>query len=206
MASKGEKAKQKILAVAEKLFAYRGFDATSVESIASEAGVNKALIYYYFKDKNDLVNSLFINIIKQLNDHLKESHPPPASPAGPIEIKQKIKNEIQFLEKRKEILALLFMEALKGDDKDGFLFQCARLVIDHEVDAFKKSYEVKREAMPDLNEFLVFEFFTGFIPVLAFIVFKDKWCRFFKCQEEELMDLFLTAFSKTHLSAHGTDR
>ena len=51
MAAKGEKTRQKILDAAERLFADQGFDATSVESIAAAAGVNKALIYYYFKDK-----------------------------------------------------------------------------------------------------------------------------------------------------------
>ena len=49
---RGEQTKQKILNVAGELFAENGFDGTSVDSIANAAGVNKALIYYHFKDKN----------------------------------------------------------------------------------------------------------------------------------------------------------
>ncbi len=43
-----------ILDAAERLFARQGFDATTVKEIGSEAGVNAALIYYYFGDKRGL--------------------------------------------------------------------------------------------------------------------------------------------------------
>ena len=45
----GEKTKKKILLIAERLFAQNGYDGTSVQDIAREAEVNKALIYYHFK-------------------------------------------------------------------------------------------------------------------------------------------------------------
>lgn len=43
-----------ILDGAERLFARKGFDATTVKEIGGEAGVNSALIYYYFGDKRGL--------------------------------------------------------------------------------------------------------------------------------------------------------
>lgn len=43
-----------ILAAAERLFARNGFDATTIKHIGAEAGVNTALIYYYFADKRGL--------------------------------------------------------------------------------------------------------------------------------------------------------
>jgi TetR/AcrR family transcriptional regulator len=46
--------KDRILAAAERLFAEQGYAATSIREIAQGAGVNRALIYYYFKDKRDL--------------------------------------------------------------------------------------------------------------------------------------------------------
>jgi len=63
----GDKTKARILAVAERLFAQRGFDATSVDSIARAARVNKALIYYHFRDKNELMSSLFAHIVDELS-------------------------------------------------------------------------------------------------------------------------------------------
>ena len=52
----GRKTRRKILDQAEELFFKNGFNATSVDSIAQAAGVNKALIYYYFKS---LLSGLF---------------------------------------------------------------------------------------------------------------------------------------------------
>jgi TetR/AcrR family transcriptional regulator len=43
-----------ILGAAEDLFARAGLDGARTEAIASAAGVNKALLYYYFKSKEDI--------------------------------------------------------------------------------------------------------------------------------------------------------
>jgi AcrR family transcriptional regulator len=49
-----------IIETAEKLFADNGFDGTSVRDIAEEAGVNVAMISYYFGSKEKLLHALFI--------------------------------------------------------------------------------------------------------------------------------------------------
>ena len=47
-----------ILEVAEALFAEKGFDGTSVRQIAKEAGVNVAMISYYFGSKEKMLSAL----------------------------------------------------------------------------------------------------------------------------------------------------
>ena len=47
-----------ILEVAEQLFAEKGFDGTSVRDIAGRAGVNLAMISYYFGSKEKLMAAL----------------------------------------------------------------------------------------------------------------------------------------------------
>lgn len=47
-------ARDRLLRAAEKLFAERGFAATAVHEITNAAGVNRALLYYYFEDKHSL--------------------------------------------------------------------------------------------------------------------------------------------------------
>lgn len=63
-----------ILTEAEKLFAEKGFDGTSVRDIAHNAGVNLAMISYYFGSKEKLLESLIelragytIGILEELN-------------------------------------------------------------------------------------------------------------------------------------------
>lgn len=197
----GQATKQKILKVAEELFAEKGFDATSVDSIARTAGVNKALIYYYFKSKNDLVSALFISIIQELGVHLRAPAVVSRTQSGEIDLRDKIKQEILFLDGRRKILSVLLMEALKQGRREGFLFKCAEMVISHEAEVYQASLAAKKAALSDPQAFQVFEFFTGFMPLLAFVVFREKWCRHFKSDPETLLSLFLDSFQMTHLAA-----
>ena len=48
----------RIGAVAEALFAERGFDGTSIREIAEQAGATKALIYHYYDNKEALYQTL----------------------------------------------------------------------------------------------------------------------------------------------------
>jgi AcrR family transcriptional regulator len=50
--------REHILVAAEDLFAEKGFDGTSVRDIAQQAGVNLAMISYYFGSKEKLLESL----------------------------------------------------------------------------------------------------------------------------------------------------
>ena len=49
---------QKILQAAKKIFARDGFSGARIDEIAKEAGINKAMIYYHFKSKEDLYNAV----------------------------------------------------------------------------------------------------------------------------------------------------
>src|SRR6185436_7582103 len=50
--------KQKILSTAERLFAQKGYTATSMRQIISKAGVNLAAIHYHFGSKEELLDEL----------------------------------------------------------------------------------------------------------------------------------------------------
>jgi TetR/AcrR family transcriptional regulator len=57
--------RQAILAAAEKVFAESGLAGARTDAIAARAGVNKALLYYYFKSKDRLYQAV-------LEDHFRE--------------------------------------------------------------------------------------------------------------------------------------
>jgi AcrR family transcriptional regulator len=49
-----EETRERVLAAAARVFAQRGFDATSLEAIADEAGFSRGAVYYNFADKEEL--------------------------------------------------------------------------------------------------------------------------------------------------------
>ncbi len=50
---------QKILEAAKKVFMQKGLDGTRLDEIAVEAGINKALLHYYFRSKEKLFQTVF---------------------------------------------------------------------------------------------------------------------------------------------------
>jgi len=60
-----EKSREKILSAALELFANKGYDATSIESIAKKAGISKGLIYNYYDSKKDILLAIFYDAIVQ---------------------------------------------------------------------------------------------------------------------------------------------
>jgi TetR/AcrR family transcriptional regulator len=65
--TRGVETRAAILEAAERIFAEAGPAGARTEAIAAAAGVNKALLYYYFKGKNDL----YLAVIE---DQVKEFH------------------------------------------------------------------------------------------------------------------------------------
>jgi AcrR family transcriptional regulator len=75
-----------ILQVAEKLFAEKGFDGTSIREISKESKVNVAMVSYYFGSKEKLLESLIVHRTSDLKNVLKD-------------ISSEILNPIQKIEK-----------------------------------------------------------------------------------------------------------
>ncbi len=186
----GDKTKARILEVAERLFAEGGFDATSVDRIARAAKVNKALIYYHFKDKNDVISSLFSAILDEFAQELESSPPAGSGHESPI------RQELALLARRKRILVVMLMESLKTGEHSEILFRCAELVIERETRG------QPRVRGRELRRRRVHEFFTGFLPLVAFAALRDRYCEYFHCEADEAVDHFVDAFTRSHLASH----
>jgi AcrR family transcriptional regulator len=199
----GQATKMRILQTAEKLFARKGFDATSVDLIARTAKVNKALVYYHFKDKNDLILSLFSAILEQLNAHL-EREPATSGASSPLTAAGEIDAEIRFLSSRKSILSLMLSDALRSGQRQDFLFQCAQLTFRMGHGAAGKAAPRGARRRAD-QRVLVQDFFTGFIPLVVFVVLGDKWCQVFGADRRTAREDFVDAFLRSHLASQAQD-
>jgi AcrR family transcriptional regulator len=60
--------RQRILLAAARLFVHKGYLGTSINDIANAARVNKAIIYYYFKNKAFLLHEVVSGTVRALID------------------------------------------------------------------------------------------------------------------------------------------
>lgn len=59
-AKKDQSTQQKILAASREIFMEKGMDGARMQDIADRAGINKALLHYYFRNKEKLFETVFI--------------------------------------------------------------------------------------------------------------------------------------------------
>ncbi len=64
---------QQILEAARTVFIRKGLEGARMQEIADEAGINKALLYYYFRSKEKLFNHIFENALSGVFDVINES-------------------------------------------------------------------------------------------------------------------------------------
>ena len=60
------KTRQRVLEVAQQLFATHGYDRTSLREIAAHLGVSKAALYYHFPAKEDILLALAGDLIDEV--------------------------------------------------------------------------------------------------------------------------------------------
>ena len=67
-----EERKQEILDAAERLFASKGFDNTSISDILEETGIARGTLYYHFKSKEELLDAVIERMIEGMTARAKE--------------------------------------------------------------------------------------------------------------------------------------
>ena len=71
--TKKEQTKEKIRAAAHKCVARFGFEKTTLDDIAKEVGLNKASLYYYYKNKEDIFLEITTDATRRFLETLKTS-------------------------------------------------------------------------------------------------------------------------------------
>ena len=56
---KNDDTQERILAASKKIFLAKGMSGARMQDIADEAGINKALLHYYFRNKEQLFETIF---------------------------------------------------------------------------------------------------------------------------------------------------
>jgi AcrR family transcriptional regulator len=98
-----------ILAAARSVFARRGFEGTTTREVAAAARVNNAMIYYHFKDKDDLYRSVLADSFSAMtaiwDDGIFKSSAPVRQ-----KIKKYIEGYIRFHQSNEDLRRIMAME------------------------------------------------------------------------------------------------
>ncbi|TFH29614.1 MAG: TetR/AcrR family transcriptional regulator, partial [Myxococcales bacterium] len=70
---RGEKSRHELTRIAIDCFARFGFQGTSIDRIARDAGVTKGAIYYHFKDKEDLLAAAVADRIQEFEQRVEQA-------------------------------------------------------------------------------------------------------------------------------------
>ena len=195
--------KTRILTVAEKMFSELGFDGTRVDDIAKEAGVNKALIYYYFKSKNEILDTLFASLVEDVKKILIKNVIDTPYINHEESCRQLFDAYLSFIIEKRKIIKIAVVESSKSSSKNIIVMKIGNLIIDAEIENVRKEFKAKGFYFPeDQQELLITEFFTGLMPLLGYALYMDEWMDFYNIGEEELREKFYNSFKKTHLAAH----
>ncbi len=64
---------EKIYEAARRIFVLKGMEGARMQEIADEAGMNKALLHYYFRSKENLFKAVFKDIFTKFFSKVKET-------------------------------------------------------------------------------------------------------------------------------------
>ncbi len=110
-----------ILSVAEKLFAEKGFDGTSVRDISKIADINVAMISYYFGSKEKLLEQLILFRVQDLKIKLENLFQENLNPFEKIE--KFIEFYIQKIDSNRHMYKIMHFEISskkRAMDLEGF--------------------------------------------------------------------------------------
>ena len=85
-----------------RLFAVQGFEATSIRTIATEAGISLGLLYNYFKSKDELLEAIFKRGVEDIHASFQKTHDTTGS-----RIERHIRQTVKLLKDKKEFWKLL---------------------------------------------------------------------------------------------------
>ena len=185
--------RETILKVSEEIFATKGFDGARVDEIAKKANVNKALIYYYFKSKEDLLDKIIKNRIDEIIK-FSEIAKREALNLKPGETEMYVSEKvIKLIHEHRNFIKVVLSESLKSNSKDQSMFAIADLFFMR----VRKGLQNKGDNLKSDDEGRFIYFFFILMPISAFSIFHQKWIEHYKKDAERDNKLFINALKST---------
>lgn len=153
MTEQEKQTEEVIFESATEVFIERGMDGARMQDIANHAGINKSLLHYYYRTKDQLFNAVFEKIAGQMF----KKFAPVFDENLTLEEKLRFffREHITFLQKNPRLPAFLINELHRNPDRIKRIIQgidinkiWTTLEAQHKDDLIK--YNITRESIPQL--------------------------------------------------------
>src|SRR6185295_3921635 len=108
----GSNARKDLMAIAIDCFARYGYQGTSIERIASAAGVTKGALYYHFRDKEEILFEAVKDRIGEFEERVVGAVSPVDDPAAALEEIARVCVHIATKNNLRRFILTLMVEAL----------------------------------------------------------------------------------------------
>ena len=198
MKSTGENnSKQKILDAALEVFASKGFDGARVDEIAKTAGVNKALLYYYFESKEAILKELIeINAGAFLaqSDKLFHGLGITSETFTFEQMSSLVETGSEMYAGRKEILEIMLSETLKSGSTGTAFFDFSQSLMEDSIRLARELGFTKE----DVQHLKTANLFMGIMPICLFTILGDKWANYSGYDQEHIRKIFLKIYKQVY--------
>lgn len=152
-AKKDNNTETKILKAAQDVFVKKGMDGARMQEIANEAGINKALLHYYFRTKERLFHAIFKKVLSKILPNLLTM----VNSELPIEEKLSffIEKYIDLLMKNPFMPAFILREINRDPEFLASLFTNSGLEYTPILDMFQKEMDEGRVIQMNPRDLLV---------------------------------------------------
>lgn len=128
--------REKILVETAKIMAQEGLDRVTTRSVCDRVGIKAPTLYYYFKDKNELIES----VTKMAYDRYSQKHLKFSGNKSPARELIAIWNVyFDFVEQETE-----FYLAIVRAHADGRIPQAGQELFQSTIQVFEKAYKIKK--------------------------------------------------------------
>ena len=209
-----EDARERILGASIDLFSRKGFAAARVSEIVDCAGVNKALIYYYFKSKEDILDTLLGSIISHVSSASTEfidTYIVPMVKDGRLDIvgdrfefsdseamgyfqanmAKHYEKLVDYLLQNRAIVRILMSESLRSGKHGSSLFRVMELMDKNPGNPIYRSLHAADEDFEYNEDTVFFKFFFSWIPLISIAAYYDEYKEKNLLSDENMKELTL---------------
>ncbi|HZX62447.1 MAG TPA: helix-turn-helix domain-containing protein [Bacteroidales bacterium] len=201
MAKKIQNTEVRILEAAKKVFHRKGFEGTRMQEIADEAGINKSLLHYYFRTKENLFDAVFKAAFREIFTKLFTT----VDSNDPLEKKLKnlINEYIGFLQKNSYLPGFILAELNQNPDKIIEVFKSAPVSPSMLIEKMKKSVNDEKLEKTDVRELFINILALCIFPIIArpmlqhiFEFSDEEFDQFIEKRKKELPVFIMNAIRK----------